>query len=105
MQLRYRGRVATPCDTVTEGDHCVWKVNTPFVQDGPALCVPIGAPGVVFRVSDCCVGFGTTCPAQRSGEDVGITGDERHRVYSYSVFTFCVVCRNASNSSRIGGGN
>ncbi len=82
-----------------------WKVNTSFRQDGPALRVPSGTSRLVFSVSDCCVGSGTACSAQCSDEDVGITGDECHRVHSNAVFTFCAVRCDASNSQRTGGGN
>lgn len=94
------------CDpAVGDADRSARKVNTPFCQDGPAPRVPSGTSGVVFRVSDCRAGFGTACFAQRDDEDVWIAGDQRHRVYSSVLFTFCVVCCDASNSKRIGGGN
>lgn len=74
------------------------NVNTPFGQDGPALRVPIGPPGVVFSLPNCCVGRRTACDCQCVDEDGRITGDERHRMYSYAIFTFCVACCDASNS-------
>lgn len=88
-----------------DADRFARKVNTPFRQDGPAARVPSGAPGVVFGVSDGCVGFGAAGSAERSDEDVGITGDECHRVHCYAVFTFCAVCCDAPDSQRTGGGN
>lgn len=90
---------------VGDTDRSARKVNTPFRQDGPALRVPSGAPGVVLRAPDCRAGFGTACPAERGDEDVGVTGDERHRVHSYAVFTFRAVRCDAPNSQRTGGGN
>lgn len=74
------------------------NVNTPFRKDGPALRVPIGTSGVVFGLPNCCVGRRTACNSQCVDEDGRITGDERHRMYSYAIFTFCVVCCDASNS-------
>ncbi len=56
-------------------------------------------------MSDCPVGSRTSRSAERSDEDVGIAGDERNRMHSCAVFTFCAVCCDASNSQRTGGGN
>lgn len=74
------------------------NVNTAFGQDGPALRVPIDPPAVVFSLPNCCVGRRAACGPQCVDEDGRITGDQRHRMYSYAIFTFCVVCCDASNS-------
>lgn len=96
VALWSRSRDATPA--VGNGDGSAGKVNTPFCQDGPAPCVSIGTFGVVFSLPNCCVGCRTACNSHRSAEDAWITGDERHRMYSYAIFTFCLVCCDASNS-------
>lgn len=87
-----------------KADRYARKANTPFRQDGLAARAPSGTPGGSFGFPHGGAGFWTPCSAERVHEDAGVARDERHRVHSCIVRSFCAVRGDASNSKRTGGG-